>query len=38
MGVDLYDTVERVAHWAITEFCERHLPGLDGTIVSMLPI
>jgi hypothetical protein len=37
-GDDLYDTVERVTHWAITEFCERHLPGLDGTIVSMLPI
>jgi hypothetical protein len=32
------DTLERAAHWALTEFCERHLPGPDGTTIALLPI
>jgi hypothetical protein len=38
MGDDLDDNLERAAHRALTEFCERHLPGLDSTIVALLPI
>jgi hypothetical protein len=38
MGDDLDDTVERAVHKALTEFCEGHLPGLDGTTVALFPI
>jgi hypothetical protein len=37
-GNDLDDTLERVAHQAHMEFCERHLLGLDGTAVALLPV
>jgi hypothetical protein len=37
-GDDLDDTLERAAHQALTEFCERHLPVLDGTAITLLPI
>jgi hypothetical protein len=37
-GNDLDDTLERVAHQALMEFCERHLLGLDGTVVALLPV
>jgi hypothetical protein len=35
---DLDDTLERAAHQALTEFCERHLPVLDNTAIALLPI
>jgi hypothetical protein len=38
IGDDLDDTLERVAHQALTEFCERHLPGLIGIAVALFPI
>jgi hypothetical protein len=37
-GDDLDDTLERATHQALTEFCERHLPGLIGTVVSLFPV
>jgi hypothetical protein len=37
-GDDLNDTLERVAHQALTEFCERHLSGLAGTAIALFPI
>jgi hypothetical protein len=37
-GDDLDDALERVAHQALMEFCECHLPGLDGTAVALLPV
>jgi hypothetical protein len=37
-GDDLDDTLERAAHQALTEFCERHLPGLPGTAITLLPV
>jgi hypothetical protein len=37
-GVDLDDTLERTAHQAFTEFCERHLPILDSTAIALLPV
>jgi hypothetical protein len=37
-GDDLNDTLERVAHQALTEFCERHLPVLGNTAIAFLPI
>jgi hypothetical protein len=37
-GDDLDDTLERVAHQALTEFCECHLSGLAGTAIAMFPI
>jgi hypothetical protein len=37
-GDDFDDTLERVAHWALVEFCELHLLGLVGTAVALLPI
>jgi hypothetical protein len=37
-GDDLNDTLERVAHQALIEFCERHLPVLDNTAIAFLPI
>jgi hypothetical protein len=32
------DTLERVVHHALTEFCERHLPVLNNTSIALLPI
>jgi hypothetical protein len=37
-GDDLDDTLERVAHQALMEFCERHLPVLGDTTIALLPI
>jgi hypothetical protein len=37
-GDDLGDTQVRAANRALIEFCEHHLPGLDGTAVALLPI
>jgi peptidoglycan hydrolase CwlO-like protein len=37
-GDDLDDTLERAAHQALTEFCERHLPILGDTAIALLPI
>jgi hypothetical protein len=37
-GDDLDDTLERAAHQALIEFCERHLPGLVGTAITLFPI
>jgi hypothetical protein len=37
-GGDLDDSLERVAHQALLEFYECHLPGLDGTTVTLLPV
>jgi hypothetical protein len=37
-GDDLNDTLERAAHQALTEFCQRHLPVLGDTTLSLLPV
>jgi hypothetical protein len=37
-GDDLDDTLERTAHQAFTEFCERHLPVLGDTALALLPV
>jgi hypothetical protein len=37
-GDDLNDTLEWAAHQALTEFCERHLPGFVVTAVALFPI
>jgi hypothetical protein len=37
-GDDLDDTLERVAHQALPEFCECHLPGLADTVIPLFPI
>jgi hypothetical protein len=37
-GDDLNDILERVVHQALTEFCERHLPVLGDTAITLLPI
>jgi hypothetical protein len=37
-GDNIDDTLERVAHQALTEFCERHLPVLSDTAIALLPI
>jgi hypothetical protein len=37
-GDDLDDTLERAAHQALTEFCERHLSVLGDTAIALLPI
>jgi len=37
-GDDLDDTLDRAAHQALTEFCERHLQDTAGTPVALLPI
>jgi septal ring factor EnvC (AmiA/AmiB activator) len=37
-GDDLDDTLERVAHQALTEFCERHLLVLGDTAIALLPV
>jgi hypothetical protein len=38
IGDDLDDTLERADHQALTEFYERHLPGLAGTAIALLPV
>jgi peptidoglycan hydrolase CwlO-like protein len=35
-GDDLDDTLERAAHQALMEFCERHLPVLGDTAIALL--
>jgi hypothetical protein len=37
-GDDLDDTQERAAHQALTNFYECHLPVLDDTTITLLPI
>jgi hypothetical protein len=37
-GDDLDDSLERAAHQALTEFCERHLLVLGDTVIALLPI
>jgi hypothetical protein len=37
-GDDLDDTLERAAHQALMEFCERHLPVLGDTTIALLPV
>jgi hypothetical protein len=37
-GDDLDDTLDRAAHQALSEFCERHLLDLNGTTIVLLPI
>jgi hypothetical protein len=37
-GNDHDNTLERDAHQTLMEFCEHHLPGLDGTAIALLPI
>jgi DNA repair exonuclease SbcCD ATPase subunit len=37
-GDDLDDTLERAAHQALTEFCERHLPILGDTAIALLSV
>jgi hypothetical protein len=36
-GDDLDNTLERAAHQALTDFCERHLPVLGDTAIALLP-
>jgi hypothetical protein len=35
---DLDDTLERAAHQALTEFCERHMPSLAGAATTLFPV
>jgi DNA repair exonuclease SbcCD ATPase subunit len=37
-GDDLDDTLERTAHQALMEFCERHLPVLGDTAIALLHV
>jgi septal ring factor EnvC (AmiA/AmiB activator) len=37
-GDDLDDTLERAAHHALTDFCERHLPVLSDTVIALLSV
>jgi hypothetical protein len=37
-GDDLDDTLERAAHQALMEFCERHLSVLYNTAIALLPV
>jgi hypothetical protein len=37
-GDDLDDTLERAAHQALMEFCERHLSVLYDTAIALLPV
>jgi chromosome segregation ATPase len=37
-GDDIDVTLERAAHQALTEFCERHLPVLGDTAIALLPV
>jgi hypothetical protein len=32
------DTLERAAHQALMEFCERHMSVLNGTAIALLPV
>jgi hypothetical protein len=35
---NLNETLEKVAHHALTEICEHHLLSLDGTVVALFPV
>jgi hypothetical protein len=35
---NLDNTLERAAHQGLTEFCERHLPVLGDTAITLLPV
>jgi hypothetical protein len=37
-GDNLDNTLERAAHQALMEFCERHLPVLGDTTIALLPV
>jgi hypothetical protein len=37
-GNDLDNTLERAAHQALMEFCERHLPVLSDIAIALLPV
>jgi hypothetical protein len=37
-GDDVNNTLERAAHQALMEFCERHLPVLGDTVIALHPI
>jgi hypothetical protein len=37
-GDNLNNTLERAAHQALMEFCERHLLGLVGTAIALFPV
>jgi hypothetical protein len=37
-GDDLDDTLDRVVHQALTEFCERHMPVLGDTTITLLSV
>jgi hypothetical protein len=37
-GDDMDEMLERVAHLALTEFCEWHLEDTAGTPVALFPI
>jgi hypothetical protein len=37
-GDDIDDTLERAAHQALSEFCERHLLVLGDTAIALLPV
>jgi septal ring factor EnvC (AmiA/AmiB activator) len=37
-GDDLDDTLERAAHQALTDFCERQLPVLGDTAITLFPV
>jgi septal ring factor EnvC (AmiA/AmiB activator) len=37
-GDDLDDTLDRVVHQALKEFCERHLPVLGDTTITLLSV
>jgi hypothetical protein len=37
-GDDIDDTLERAAHQALTEFCERHLLVLGDIAIALLPV
>jgi hypothetical protein len=38
IGDDLDDTLERASHRAVIEYYERHLSGLNSTVVALFPI
>jgi septal ring factor EnvC (AmiA/AmiB activator) len=38
IGDDLGGTMERAAHRALTELCDRHLPDLAGTAIALFPV
>jgi hypothetical protein len=38
IGIGLDDGVEKMAHIALTTFCERHLTGTAGTPLALLLI